>query len=191
MTVREINKDIEVTVVESGVTLEVVRGAKGDGLVWLGEWSSTYTYKKQHAVSRGGQSWVSLADGNLNNDPLADDGTYWDCLVADSLSEGYRDEALAYRDQAEGFAGDASTSADNALASENKAEKWAEEVEDTEVETGKYSALHHKEKALAAQTAAETAQGLSEGARDDALTYKNDAEAALLSILDYRGGIPV
>lgn len=36
----------------------------------------------------------------------------------------------------------AATSADNALASENKAEKWAEEAEDVEVEAGKYSAKH-------------------------------------------------
>jgi len=37
---------------------------------------------------------------------------------------------------------EASTSASNALASENKAEKWAEEDEDVPVETGKFSAKH-------------------------------------------------
>ena len=113
--------------------------------------------------------------------------------------------ALSYKNDAETSASNASTSESNAstsesnastsetnaLASENKAEQWAEEVEDTEVGTGKYSALHHKEKALAAQEAAEIAQGFTEGARDLALIYKNDAEAALISILDYRGGIPI
>ena len=43
-------------------------------------------------------------------------------------------------------ADNASTSEANALASENKAEKWAEEDEDVEVETGKYSAKHWAEK---------------------------------------------
>ncbi len=39
-------------------------------------------------------------------------------------------------------ASEAVTSADNALASENKAEKWATELEDVPVEPGKYSAMH-------------------------------------------------
>lgn len=39
-------------------------------------------------------------------------------------------------------ANEASLSADSALASENKAKKWAEELEDVEVETGKFSAKH-------------------------------------------------
>lgn len=43
----------------------------------------------------------------------------------------------------------ASTSESNALASENKAEEWAEKPEDTQVETGKYSALHWAAKAAA------------------------------------------
>lgn len=36
----------------------------------------------------------------------------------------------------------AAASADNAFASENKAKKWADEAEDVEVESGKYSAKH-------------------------------------------------
>ena len=39
-------------------------------------------------------------------------------------------------------ADEAGISAANALASENKAEKWADETEDVEVEAGKYSAKH-------------------------------------------------
>ncbi len=49
-------------------------------------------------------------------------------------------------------AGEASTSATNALASENKAEKWADELEDVEVEVGKYSAKHWAAKAEASVT---------------------------------------
>ena len=44
-------------------------------------------------------------------------------------------------------ASEANTSASNALGSENKAEKWATELEDVEVEPGKYSAMHWAMKA--------------------------------------------
>ena len=57
-----------------------------------------------------------------------------------------------------------------------KAEEWANNPEDTEVEAGKYSALHHKEKALNAQAASEIAQGLAEDAQLAAETAKSDTE---------------
>lgn len=50
-----------------------------------------------------------------------------------------------------------------------KARQWAENPEDEPVESGQYSALHHKEKALAAQDAAETAQTNAETAEANAL----------------------
>ena len=50
----------------------------------------------------------------------------------------------------------------NAAASEDKAAKWAQEDEDVEVEPGKYSAFHYKEKALAAQIRAEYAAANAE-----------------------------
>lgn len=70
-------------------------------------------------------------------------------------------------------------------------ESYAEEAEDSEVIniaveeghepsdtlSGVYSALHHKEKALDAQTASETAQGLAEGFKDDAETAAANAIA--------------
>ena len=59
-----------------------------------------------------------------------------------------------------------------------KAKKWAENPEDVEVETGKYSALHHKEKALDAQVGAETAKTAAETARIGAETAKTAAETA-------------
>jgi len=190
--------------------LIVAKGVKGDGIIWRGEWSAGTTYDYISAVSRGGASWISKKNQNVGHDPLTDDGTWWDCMVADSLAEGYRDEALTYRNQAENFAESAAISAENAatsasnaatseanaaisetnaatseanalesannaaesesnaaaseanalesannaytseihaLSSENKAEKWAEENEDIEVETGKYSAKHWATKA--------------------------------------------
>jgi len=59
-------------------------------------------------------------------------------------------------------ASNAYTSEMNAAASEDKAAKWAQEDEDVEVEPGKYSAFHYKEKALAAQIRAEFAAANAE-----------------------------
>jgi hypothetical protein len=70
----------------------------------------------------------------------------------------HKEKALDAQVAAAASATAASTSEGNALASENKAHKWAENPEDVEVETGQYSALHHKEKALDAQVAADAAR---------------------------------
>ena len=78
-------------------------------------------------------------------------------LVSENNASDHEDDAETAKTGAE-------TAEDNAETAEAKAEQWAEEVEDTEVETGKYSALHHKEKALDAQTAAEAAQAAAETA---------------------------
>jgi len=80
-----------------------------------------------------------------------------------SSALGYRNESEGFRNEAEGFKNTASASAStsttqagiatnkaiessssalDALASKNKANLWAEENEDVEVETGKYSAKH-------------------------------------------------
>lgn len=56
----------------------------------------------------------------------------------------------------------------------DKAQDWAEEVEDTEVDTGQYSALHHSAKASAQRVLAETAKGAAEVAE----TGAEDARAA-------------
>jgi len=47
---------------------------------------------------------------------------------------------------------------DGAQSARDLAEKWATEGEDVEVADGKYSALHHRMKSEAAQSAAEAAQ---------------------------------
>jgi hypothetical protein len=59
-----------------------------------------------------------------------------------------------------------------------KAEQWAENPENVEVETGQYSALHHKEKAIDAQVAAETAQAGAEAAELSASNYASDASTS-------------
>jgi hypothetical protein len=56
---------------------------------------------------------------------------------------------------------------DDAEAARDKAENWAEEAEDVEVEEGMYSAKHHSAKAAAAQSAAEGARDGAEGLYGD------------------------
>ena len=186
---------MKVVHVDSGIKLIVSKGVKGDGLVWRGEWNSTTTYANIDVVSRGGASWVSKKSSNIGHDPLTDDGTWWDCMVRDSLAEAARDKAKKWAENpvdievepgkysalhhkekaldaqvgaetaktaAETARTGAETAEANALASENKAAKWAQEDEDVEVEPGKYSAFHYKEKALAAQIRAEYAAANAE-----------------------------
>ena len=57
---------------------------------------------------------------------------------------------------------------DEAEAARDKAEDWAEEAEDVEVEEGMYSAKHHSAKAAAAQTASETARDKAEDWAEEA-----------------------
>lgn len=121
--------------------------------------------------------------------------------LARDEAQGYQLLSLADAQAAAASETNAATSETNAAASEAKAEDWAEELEDVEVETGKYSALHWAAKAAAtaasiedvsadaaaaaqsatdaqtAQTAAEAAQGDAEIARDAAQTYQLQALA--------------
>ena len=139
--------------VENGIKLFVSKGAKGDSIEWKGEWSPTVVYESVHVVSRGGASWISKQSANIGHDPLTDDGIWWDCMVADSLAEAARD----------------------------KAQKWAENPEDVPVEPGQYSALHHKEKALDAQVAAETAEANAQVSADNAYVSESNARDSAIN----------
>ena len=46
------------------------------GFSWQDVWSSSTTYKLNDAVSLGGTSYLSLVDGNLNNDPESSPGQW-------------------------------------------------------------------------------------------------------------------
>ena len=81
-------------------------------------------------------------------------------------------------------ADEASTSASNAADDADDAQKLAINAEDSQFtlsdgSTTGYSALHHKEKALDAQTAAESAKTAAETAKTSAETAQTAAEAAL------------
>ena len=110
-----------------GIKLIVTKGAKGDGVAWRGEWSASTIYDYISAVSRGGSTWISKRNQNVGHDPLTDDGTWWDCMVRDSLAEAARD----------------------------KAKQWASNLENVAVEPDKYSAYHWALKAQHAAYAAE------------------------------------
>jgi hypothetical protein len=107
--------------------------------------------------------------------------------AAQSAAEGARDGA-------EGLYGDLAAVEAAKLAAQtarDKAESWSEADEDVEVEEGMYSAKHHSAKAAAsaagadeseyqallAKQAAQAAQGLAEGAKDDAEIARDNAEA--------------
>lgn len=73
-------------------------------------------------------------------------------------------------------ASDAAIAKAAAEAARDKARKWSEEVENTLVEEGEYSAKHHALKAAASKTSAEASAAA-------ALASKNAAEAAAASVL--------
>ena len=85
--------------------------------------------------------WNDAGDG-LTNDPSL--GTINASVAAAAASES---AASASESAAGASASSAATSEAAAGASEAKAEQWAEEAEDTEVESGKYSAKHWSAKA--------------------------------------------
>ena len=103
----------------------------------------------------------------------ADESGWEDGPTADEISnaQGYANSASSSALAADGSASSASASASASLVSENKAAKWAEEVEDTEVETGLYSALHHAAKAAASVAA--IAVGITITATSSKLTIAN------------------
>lgn len=87
-------------------------------------------------------------------------------------------EALSSANSAANHAGDANTSKVAAAASEAKAELWAEEAEDVEVETGKYSALHHAAKAGDSAAAASASASTATTQATTATTKAAEADAS-------------
>lgn len=63
----------------------------------------------------------------------------------------------------------------DAQAARDKAEQWAEEPEDSQVETGKYSALHHAAKAADSATAASNSASAASTSEQNAATSEQNA----------------
>lgn len=79
--------------------------------------------------------------------------------------------ALSYKNAA-------ATSATNAAGSEVKAGKWAEEAENVQVETGKYSAKHHANKAAASAAAAAASESAAASSASAAASSASAASAS-------------
>ena len=109
--------------------------------------------------------WLS---GTVDGGPSGD-GKYPITDGQDETHHVLSPEALV--DTVDGPAGEAKDARD-------KAQEWASNPEDQEVESGLYSALHYLEKTLAAKTTTDGFKQDAETARDSALSHKDDAEFA-------------
>ncbi|WP_263082145.1 hypothetical protein [Endozoicomonas sp. Mp262] len=98
--------------------------------------------------------------------------------AAKVAAEAARDQASTHKTNAQTARDEANTAKAGADAAEAKAEKWAEEVEDVAVETGKYSAKHHAEKSADSAASALSYRNTAQTYRDEANTAKANAQTA-------------
>lgn len=73
-------------------------------------------------------------------------------------------------------AGESSTSASQSATARNKAQQWAEENENTAVESGQFSAKHHAIKSAASASASSASAGQSATARDKSRAWAETPE---------------
>lgn len=106
-------------------------------------------------------------------------------IVQELLDSGLAtsDAVKAMEEAVEILHGETEGFRNEAMGFSTLAQRWAEEAEDTEVEPGQYSALHHALKAAAsavaasaAQVDAEAAQAVVESARDKAQDWAEEEE---------------
>ena len=93
-------------------------------------------------------------------------------------AEGARDTANQHRIDAQNAQGQSEAARDASITARNKSQEWAEKATDSPVETGKFSAKHHSDKAASQASAASTQRGLAETARSGAETARTGAETA-------------
>ena len=101
--------------------------------------------------------------------------------TAETTAKGYRDTANSYKNQANTAKTAAETAKANAESAEALAEKWAEHTLNSEVETGKYSAKHHAEKANIHRHNAWLHREEAKSFRDSADAHKNTAGSSATS----------
>ena len=121
---------------------------------WQGEWQPSTEYMEGSVVRY--QETIYVANTTFTSGATFDPNN-WSVLIDVAELEQYKLDAQA---------------------ASNKAQEWASNPEDQEVESGLYSALHYLEKTLAAKTATDGFKQDAETARDSALNHKDDAEFA-------------
>ncbi len=94
-----------------------------------------------------------------------------------------RGQLVTLEQQAGTHEANAQTAESGAVAARNKAEKWADEDEDVEVETGQYSSKHHAAKsagsassAASSATAAGNSESAAQGHANDAADSATEAQ---------------
>lgn len=176
-----------------------------NGTAWILRFGyDDQTVRVNEYTATAGQTAFSGSDANSNTMTLVSGSTmfvYLNGILIEETDDFTRDDATntitlttaaVVNDELRIFQFNPFSTSDHNLVvnSAADAQKLAINAEDSQFtlsdgSTTGYSALHHKEKALDAQTAAETAQTASESARDlseayrdTAETYKNQAENA-------------
>ncbi len=120
------------------------RGSETDitGLIPRGAWDAETSFNIGDLVRHGGLQFASLADDNVNHEPPATETDNDYWMFMPTAESAELAEAWAEEDEDVEVASGKYSAKHYAL----KAEKWAEEGEDVAVETGKFSAKHHAAK---------------------------------------------
>jgi len=143
-----------------------------DGIVndYRGEWETNLLYLQLDVVL-GPDGNIYVATEQHTSTTFEDDRdveNYWRLIADFAQGQQAIDTALQ-----------------EAEAARDKAEQWAEEPEDSEVETGKFSALHYAAKAEDSEIAASNSEAAAQTSEDNAATSEqnaaNSASAALTS----------
>jgi hypothetical protein len=129
------------------------------GFYWRGDWATATSYTVNDVFR-------DPASKNLYVAKLA----HMSSILADDVTAGRI--ALAVNVE------DVELAKSAAETARDKASQWSEASENTEVETGQYSAKHHSLKSAASATASASSATASADARDLTLQYRNAAQTA-------------
>lgn len=122
------------------------------------------------AAAEAAQTAASLAQSIAESEAADAETARIAAQAAQSAAEAAQAAAESARDASQAAKVASETARD-------KAQDWAEEAEDVEVETGKYSSLHHAAKSDASRIAAEAARDLAQQYRDSASNFADLAES--------------
>lgn len=124
---------------------------------WRDQYDPLVPYKEYDCVEDDGQSYVCIAPVTGTGPNDTGGATYWGSMLIRSADYNQArqdaiDAAVAAGESATAAGTSETNAASSAMAAGNsatKADKWANELEDVEVEPGKFSSFHWKQKAAA------------------------------------------